>query len=161
MTESLVLYNHSIREILILYIILLSVNCFVSLRKKRGPEMLRTWKVDGFNILLYLGCHSRRTEATVRHTDIPSCQIWKIANRTVTHLRISSFPLRRSCHFSGLHVYPRFCCSCLSICWLVFAISQNPKEARKGLESQWYIGISYMGDQRSGMGLGTQKQKFK
>lgn len=160
MTESLVLYNHSIREILILYIILLSVNCFVSLRKKRGPEMLRTWKVDGFNIL-YLGCHSR-TEATVRHKDIPSCQIWKIANRKDSDsFEDKQLPSKKKLPFFWPSCFPHFCCSCLSVCWSVFAISQNPKEDRKGLESQWYIGISYIGDQRSGMGLGTQKQKFK
>lgn len=80
--------------------------CFVTLKKATG--MLRVRKGDGFSVL-YLGSQSRKiTEAPVRHKDILSCHIWKITHRTVTHLRINSFPLWTSWPFLWPSFLPTF-----------------------------------------------------
>ena len=117
---------------------------------ERKPLGCAEWEVDGFHVWLHVGSRTRRrTEAALRHKHL-----------RVTYRRESQdSDFRRA---SGFSPYPApreevavsqasrlptfFCCP---VCWLVFAVSQGPKEGRKGLKPQWLIDISYMGDQRT------------
>lgn len=113
-----------------------SLTVILSLWEK-APRMLRVWKVDEFNVLLYLGSQSRRrTETTLRHQDTPSCQIWKVVHRTVTHWRIAASlheeEVAISLAFMSTHIFCCFYCSPY-VCW---AISQSPKEDRRGMKPQ-------------------------
>lgn len=97
--------------------------------------MLRVWKVDEFNVLLYLGSQSRRrNEATLRHKDTPSCQIWKIVHRTVTQWRITASlheeEVAISLAFMSTHILLLLLFS-LYVCWVM---SKSPKEGRRGMK---------------------------
>lgn len=133
-----------------------SLTVILSLWEK-APRMLRAWKIDEFNVLLYLGSQSRRrTETTLRHQDTPSCQIWKVVHRTVTHWRIAASlheeEVAISLAFMSTHIFCCFYCSAYMF------VGLYPRALKK-IEGAWNH-RSYMGDQKPVVGLGSQKQKF-